>query len=199
MTWMRCGSVAILLLVPATSLGHGWRSGAARTQVASYPLSTWSAWPTCMPVPLGPGITTAAPPLAQPPAAGAPAPGYARPTPAPPSQAVPPTTQPPPLAPSGPAPPPGPGVTESRSFFDAYASAPPSTDSPTLTRAAVGFWNLTTQDLTLNVDGQDRLLPHGKGVRLDLGRQFVWRVGDREQVPERIPENAPGVEIVIRR
>jgi len=39
----------------------------------------------------------------------------------------------------------------------------------------------------------------GKSVKLDLARQFVWRVDSRDQLQERVPDSEAGLEIVIRR
>jgi hypothetical protein len=90
-------------------------------------------------------------------------------------------------------------VSESHSSFDAYAVVPRAADRPAGDWCSVAFWNLTGRDLTVQVEGQDHYVPRGKNVRLDLGRQFVWRVEDRAAETEKVPANDSAVEIVIRR
>jgi hypothetical protein len=62
----------------------------------------------------------------------------------------------------------------------------------------VGFWNLADRDVTLKIDGQARLLPRGKSVTLNLGRQFVWQVDQQALQRESIPAEKSTLEIVIR-
>jgi hypothetical protein len=63
----------------------------------------------------------------------------------------------------------------------------------------VGFWNLSGHALRLRVDGRDHRIASGETLKLEVGRQFVWRVDDREPQSEQIPAQAPALEIVIRR
>ena len=124
-------------------------------------------------------------------------PTYARPTPAPPSSgpALPPAPGPAGATPGKPVP----RVTESQSFYNAYAVAPPSSEKPAGGRCEVNFWNLSGQPLPLQVDRQTLLLAAGQKVRLDLGHQFVWQIAGRESQAETVPANESGVEIVLRR
>jgi hypothetical protein len=132
---------------------------------------------------------------------GGAAPLYAVPVPAAPSPGlVAPRTQEPPRHPL-----PEPGVRESssvpppesRSYYDGY----PSTRSVALPteRCEVGFWNLSGRDLVLTIDGMTRFVPHGRNVRMDLPREFAWRVDNRPLEIERIPRSENCLEIVIRR
>ena len=119
--------------------------------------------------------------------ATSPPPNYATPTPAPPS-------------PTGPAAPPKPApkVSETRSFYDAPAPAAGqsriSGESVT-----VGFWNLSDHDVTVIMNDQRYFLPPRQSVKVNVGRQFTWRVEGRDPERERIPDGASAAEIVIRR
>ncbi|MBV9123034.1 MAG: hypothetical protein JO112_06740, partial [Planctomycetes bacterium] len=92
-----------------------------------------------------------------------------------------------------------PAVSESNSFFDAYPVVRRESDKPPGDRCQVGFWNLSGQDVTLKVDGQSHLLAQGKNLRLDLGREFVWRVNDREAQSQQVPSAEAALDIIIRR
>jgi hypothetical protein len=63
----------------------------------------------------------------------------------------------------------------------------------------VGFWNLTDRNLTVSVAGQAHPIPRGKILKLEVGRQFVWRVEGHEPQNEIVPMENSGVEIVLRR
>src|SRR5262249_41033011 len=91
-----------------------------------------------------------------------------------------------------------PEVSEPRYYYDTYAAAPPTGAKPAGDRATVGFWNLTDKDLTFEIDGQTHVLPKGKSLSLELGREFVWRLKGREPQTERIPTGESAMEIVIR-
>jgi hypothetical protein len=62
----------------------------------------------------------------------------------------------------------------------------------------VGFWNVSGRDVTLTVDSRPRLLPNNQSLRLQLGRQFTWRVDGRASHAERVPADKTALEIVIR-
>ena len=62
----------------------------------------------------------------------------------------------------------------------------------------MGFWNLTGRDVTLSIDGKPQIVPQGKNLRLQLGRQFVWQIGGHEAQTEKIPIENSGLEIVLR-
>jgi len=93
----------------------------------------------------------------------------------------------------------GPAVSESRSFYESFSVQPPSTDKLSADRCAVGFWNLTGRDVTLSVDGKPQIIPQGKSLKLQLGRQFVWQIGGHDAQTEKVPMENSGVEIVLRR
>jgi hypothetical protein len=92
-----------------------------------------------------------------------------------------------------------PRVSETHSYFDAYPVAPRAGEKPNATHCAVGFWNLTDHDVRLTVAGQSYPLGRGQNMKLDLDRQFVWRVDQREPQNEQIPASESALEIVIRR
>jgi hypothetical protein len=90
-------------------------------------------------------------------------------------------------------------VSESKSYYDLYPLVPRSTDTPSAERCQAGFWNLTDRDLTLKIDGQNRVLGRGQGFNQKVSRQFVWQVEGREAQTERVASADAGVEILIRR
>jgi hypothetical protein len=144
---------------------------------------------------------TAPPPLANPGSVRKPASEYARPIAAPPSPtaaSAPPQTEtlPKPALPAGP---PKPAVSEVRSYYDTYAVAPDRSSQPLGERCSIEFWNLSSHDLTLKVDGSSRQLKTGQNLLLELGRHFVWQVEGREPQRENIPLGESALEIVIRR
>ncbi|HEV3204065.1 MAG TPA: hypothetical protein VGY77_06775, partial [Gemmataceae bacterium] len=100
------------------------------------------------------------------------------------------------------APPPseaGAGVTEAKSFYDAYVAAIVGATPPARRKVKIGFWNLSPRDLTLTVEGQVHLLKKGGSLKLELERQFVWKVGEHKPQMEQVPNQVPGLELVIRR
>lgn len=206
-------ALTALLILALAAPAHGWWHW-PRTVTHYYPApAVVTAYPTVV-VPTVP--VYAAPVAFCPPAAVAlpvlpSVRPYARPTPAGPSTIPTPPTRP--TAPSAaPAPTPagprtqeppmstGPAVSESRSsYFNAYAVAPRDTAPADSARCPVGFWNLTGQDLTITVANQTHTLPRGQRLKVDLDRQFVWRVEQREPQNQRVPDGEAALEIVIRR
>jgi hypothetical protein len=85
----------------------------------------------------------------------------------------------------------GPTIIESRSKSGGYASANKE-------RCKVGFWNLTGRDVTLKIDGQQQVLPKNRAVTLDLERAFAWQIDQGETVTERVPEEQPFHEVILR-
>lgn len=202
-------AVVILLVFPALVSANGFRRA---TTTASYYYAP--AWPTYSVIYEYPMYAAPAPVCVEQPAFAQPQqPGrlYAQPVPAAPSGVpgrtplVPKTTEPP-LSPSTPST--KPGVTESRSFFNAYTVAPRANDKPLANRVHVGFWNLTDNDVTLTISDaagptatqvSTHTIAKGKDLRIDLPRKFVWRIDSRESVNEQVPATESGLEIVIRR
>jgi hypothetical protein len=178
-----------LVLLPAMAAANGLRVRSQQSYYYYYPTTAYYYYPTYSAAVC---VEEAAPTFApRPTQEPAPAPRkLAQPVPAGPS--------------AGPAktaePPRSPGVNESRSYFSAYAVAPRDAQ-PQLAadRARVGFWNLSPVDITLTVANQAYTLPRGKSVKLELPRQFVWRVDAREPQNEKMPESQTALEIVIRR
>jgi hypothetical protein len=150
------------------------------------------------PVPVAPPLIPAVAATAEPPrifATPVPAPASTPPGTSPPS-ANPAPAQPTPAQPS-PAPPKS-GVNEAQSFYDAYA-AEPRGGVKKYDLVSVGFWNNTSRAVVLRVQGQVQTLPAGRGVTLDLPRQFVWQVDGREAQVLSLPAAQAGTDIVLRR
>lgn len=208
-------AVVILLVFPALVSANGFGFRRPTTTTASYYQAP--AWPTYSVIYERPMYVAPAQICIEQPAASQPQQQgrlYAQPAPAGPSGApgrtpiVPKTTEPPlsPTSPAGPST--KPGVTESRSFFNAYTVAPRANDKPLANRVHVGFWNLTENDVTLTISDaaapmatqvSTHVVPKGKDLRIDLPRKFVWRIDAREAVNEHVPATESGLEIVIRR
>jgi hypothetical protein len=178
------GAIIVSLFLPMSAFAHGlggWRSSAMSYY---YPAPIcWQPCPIYMPIcpPPGPGSAAPAPP------GGAPEPPLAAPTAAPPSAG--------PISPGKGQP----EVSESRSFYESFGVQSPSTDKPPADRCALGFWNLTGRDLTVSVAGQAHIVLRGKTLKLQVGRQFAWRLEGHEPQNETVPMENSGVEIVLRR
>jgi hypothetical protein len=196
MRWRALLGAALLVLLTMPTTGFGWfhslfgRSSyraAPPMVVYYYPVpavvTVPAAVPAAVPAPY------VAPPLTPPRL-------YAEPRPAPPSG----SSAEPPRAPE-PMPRAGVNTQESRKaddkFYDSYFIAG-TMRTPGPDRCAVTFWNLSGKGLTLTVDGQARVLPAGQNVRLDLKRDFAWRVTGRDSERQQVPARETGVEIVIR-
>jgi len=69
--------------------------------------------------------------------------------------------------------------------------------------SSLSFWIVTAtptvRDLKLRVDGETRTRAAGRGLTLEMPREFTWQVDERTPENERVPTNEAGVEIVIRR
>jgi hypothetical protein len=179
-------ALTVLLFLPLSASAHGY--GWGRMNSAGYycypaPLC-WDPCaiyiPSCPPTGvIAPGSPTPVP--------GAPSGPLAPPTAAPPSAG--------PLNPDKSKP----DVTESRSYYESFSVPPQPTDKLRDDRCAIGFWNLTGRDVTVSVEGHAHSLPRGKNLKLQVGRQFVWRVEGHEPQSETVPKENSGVEIVLRR
>ncbi len=91
-----------------------------------------------------------------------------------------------------------PQVNESHAYYDAYAMAREPSATPG-ERCTVAFWNLTDRDLPIAVDGQTRVVPRGRSVPVEAGRQFVWKIEGRDPQTEKVAAGETGLAIVIRR
>lgn len=190
----RTAAVCLLFALPIDGFANGF---GLRSRTTSYYYPAPARWSPVYPV--FPGDPCGAcswqnVPAYQPPIPAASVRPYAVPAPAGPSSA-------PPLPPRTPEPPlnPKPGVSESRSYFDATTVAAQAAPPLAGERCTVGFWNLTDKDVRLATGSQVFFLPRGKSLRLDMGRQFVWRVDERAPQTEQIPSSESALEIVIRR
>jgi len=170
-------SVLALLLLPTSGSAHGF--GWGRSSMASYYCPVVVCVDPCLwYVPMVPQVISGPQPRQVP---------LAAPSAAPPSSG--------PLQ-SGKG---QPEVTESRSYYEAFNVRPMSTDKPSGESCAVGFWNLTGRDVTVSVDGNRQIIPLGKSLKLQVGRQFVWQVGGHEALTEKVPTENSGLEIVLRK
>jgi hypothetical protein len=123
---------------------------------------------------------------------------YATPTVAPPSSRT--VSGEPPLAASGSSSTRRlPVVSESRSYYDAYAVAVQDPAKQFGERCTITFWNLTAKPLTIKVDGRDRTLQARQNLAVDVPRRFTWQVDERGENKENIAMGEGGLEIVIRR
>jgi hypothetical protein len=130
----------------------------------------------------------------------------AQPVPAPPSRnpLAPPRTQEPPLgAPSTPNVRESrrvPNVADAQPFYNAYPLALGNDPAPATGRCRVSVWNLTGQPVSLKIGDQQQVVPRNEQSRpLEVDRQFIWRVDDREPQNERVPAGEAGLVIVLRR
>lgn len=89
-----------------------------------------------------------------------------------------------------------PGVSEWRP--NPTASTTHDANKPVADLCTISFWNHADRDLTLRIAGQTRVLPRGRGLTLDLPRQFVWQVGGRAPQTERVPAGEAQREIALR-
>jgi hypothetical protein len=198
-----CMAIALGLVLPSAALAQCWQPVvvAPVVSVPSYyyavpvvyaqPVPVYSCNP--VPTPVVPPASVSGPAPARVPAVGT----FATPTPAPPSgtRETPSDTQKPPKPPTSDGNSPG---TESR-YYDTYSVVPREPVTRKQDECSVGFWNLSGRDLVLKVNGQDRVLPRGKNLVLDLNRQFDWQLEGRAYQTAEVPSNESALEIVIRR
>jgi hypothetical protein len=62
----------------------------------------------------------------------------------------------------------------------------------------VTFFNHTSSDISLNIEGKSVKLPSKTYLNAKLGPAFRWCYGDRPSASERIPDTADGLDIVFR-
>jgi hypothetical protein len=63
----------------------------------------------------------------------------------------------------------------------------------------VSFWNLSGQDLVLNVGDQRVTLDRGRSATLELDREFSWQIEGRQAESGHVAGKESALEIVIRR
>jgi hypothetical protein len=191
---MRGTAAVVLLAFPLTGFANGWRSGSRSITAYYYPAPVVEV-PVFHVMPVVPCPVVVLPPAPVLPVPAVPAPRpLATPTPAPPSSG--------PVVPTSPSTPPMspvPAVEESRSFYPPAPGVTTTSKGPINDKAKVGFWNLSTREVVLRVDGQPHVLAQGQCLKLELGRRFVWQAGDYEAQIEDMPAGVPSMELVIRR
>jgi hypothetical protein len=92
-----------------------------------------------------------------------------------------------------------PEVSETHAFFEVYSSMPRASEKLRPDRCVVGFWNLTHQPVALTIGEKTQALAPGVKTQLDLPREFIWQVDNREPQSAKVPASAAGLDIVIRR
>jgi hypothetical protein len=175
-------AMVVLMLLPLSASANGW----GRNRVASYYYAAPMYWDPCVIYlpPCPPVMVQGTQPIQAPMPREAP---LAAPSAAPPSAG--------PITPEKGKP----EVSESRSFYESFAVKPQVSEKVLGERCAVGFWNLAGRDLSVSIEGQAHVIPRGKSLKIQTGRQFVWRMEGHEAQTETVPPDNSGVEIVIRR
>lgn len=177
--WRATILALLVVLFPLAASARGW--GHRRSAVTSYyyyPMPATYYYAPSVPViyaPPAPAIIAPASP-----------PVYAVPSPAP-ALSAPPTAAPPT---------PAPGVTESRS---SSGETPAASPAPAAGLVTVAFWNRSDRDEWVRIAGEWRFLRQGRGLTLDLPRDFAWQVQGRNTQQERIPTEKSALQIAIRR
>lgn len=168
-----CG---LMLILPVPAQANGWLFRPRPTSAYYYPPATWA-----------PAIVYWAPPPAC--CGGGAAPGvrlYATPQAAPAS--APATVEPPVSKPETS------GSTPNRANYE-----PPLQGTTLQGTCTVTFRNRSAREVTLQIGDITRSLPAGRGLTLDLPRQFTWNEVGRAPVTEQIPASRPALEIAINR
>ncbi len=116
-----------------------------------------------------------------------------------PFSAPPSTTAEPPLSPR-----PGPSGTSTslrvgESFYQLLPGPVRMEKEGDSDRCSVAFWNLTSQTLTLRINGRDVSLTPGKSATMELPPTFAWQIMGREGEATRIPGGRATAEVLIRR
>ena len=187
---LRAVLLALAVLFPLAVPAHGWGHH-RRAAVASYyyaaPVGYYYGPAAAYPV----IYSQPAPVVAAPVYAPASPPVYAVPTPAP-AISLPAPTAPPPLMP------PAAGVKESRSSYQqtqSYYLA--STIAVASSTVPVAFWNRSNRDVWVWIAGERRWIRQGRGLTLDLPREFTWQVEGRDSQRVRVPNSRAGQQVVI--
>jgi hypothetical protein len=77
-------------------------------------------------------------------------------------------------------------------------TAAQATNKPIDDQCAITFWNRGDRDVTVRIEGRARLLRRGRGLTLDLPRQFVWQQGDQAPQTVQVSTGETRREIAIR-
>jgi hypothetical protein len=117
-----------------------------------------------------------------------------------PTEVAPPSNDP--LIPSGRPMPSADGRTLSAkpatTVFDLYTNGD-ARPAATPGRFVVRFWNLSSESLKITIDGQSLDVPGGQSRTVEAGGEFVWQVAGRAPEVSRVPAEARGVTVAIRR
>jgi hypothetical protein len=62
----------------------------------------------------------------------------------------------------------------------------------------VGFFNHTSRDVDLSIEGRSVKLPAKTYLEAKLAQTFTWGYGDRPTVREHVPDGAQGLDVVFR-
>jgi hypothetical protein len=159
--------------------------------IYSYPVEMVPTYPVAPLVPTYPAGPVL-PALPQRPAVGAPQQA--------PIEVAPPSNDP--LIPSSRPMPPADGRSTSAkpvtTVFDLYTNGdarPASTPG----RFVVRFWNLSAESVKITVEGQNLDVPRGQSRTVETSGEFLWQVAGRAAESSRVPADARGVTITIRR
>jgi len=71
-------------------------------------------------------------------------------------------------------------------------------EAPTPGYRTVGFYNHTSRDIALTIEGRRVRLPAKTYLHAQLGESFTWSHSDRPAARETVPDGAGGVDVVFR-
>ena len=59
--------------------------------------------------------------------------------------------------------------------------------------------NKSARDVQLTIDGQTTTLPSKNVLKVELPAAFKWQIGAEPERSEKVPDNSPGIDVVIRK
>jgi hypothetical protein len=98
-----------------------------------------------------------------------------------------------------PEPAPLPRANDTGKPFDVIAVASADGVRQVTGRVGVGFFNHSNRDLILEIDGRTVTLNSRYYLQVKLPRRFTWRENDGPVQKAQVPDEADGLEIVIRK
>ena len=93
----------------------------------------------------------------------------------------------------------GAAVREDGPFYDSYPIVLKPEQKPADDQCVVSFKNLSGRPVKITVDMQEQTLPPDGSAKMQVKRQFVWRMEGREAQREQIKAGDFALQIVIRR